>query len=102
MIRYICDRCQRELDPNTDIRYVVKMEVAAALDPQEVSPEEDDRDYLDEIQHYLEHLHHIDAQEVSEEVYREFRFDLCSECYKRFVRNPLGRESAKLTHFSKN
>lgn len=102
MIRYICDCCKRELDSNTDIRYVVKIEVAAALDPQDVPPEESDRDYLDEIQQYLEHLHQMDSSELSEEVYREFRFDLCSECYKRFIQNPIGRESAKAMHFSKN
>lgn len=102
MIRYICDGCKRELDPNMDIRYVVKIEVAAALDPQDVEPEESDRDYLDEIQQYLEHLHQADAEQVDEDVYREFRFDLCSECYKRFLQNPLGRESAKQMHFSKN
>ncbi len=102
MIRYICDGCKRELDPNMDIRYVVKIEVAAALDPQDVEPEESDRDYLDEIQQYLEHLHQADAEQVDEDVYREFRFDLCPECYKRFIQNPLGRESAKQMHFSKN
>lgn len=102
MIRYICDCCKRELDPNTDIRYVVKIEVAAALDPQDLQPEETDRDYLEEIQQYLEHLHQMDCPEVSEDVYREFRFDLCSECYRRFIQNPLGRESAKAMQFSKN
>ncbi len=102
MIRYICDCCKRELDPNTDIRYVVKIEVAAALDPQDCQHEEADRDYLDEIQQYLEHLHQMDNSELHEDVYREFRFDLCSDCYKRFVRNPLGREPAKAMQFSKN
>ena len=33
MIRYSCDLCKRDLDPEDDLRYVVKMEVYAAFDP---------------------------------------------------------------------
>ena len=41
MIRYYCDICHRPLDPDEDLRYVVKMEVYAAFDP---SPQYDSSD----------------------------------------------------------
>jgi hypothetical protein len=30
------------------------------------------------------------------------RFDLCPECRKKFLKNPLGREHSKQFDFSKN
>ena len=33
MIRYACDCCKRELDPDMDVRYVVKLEVYPSFDP---------------------------------------------------------------------
>ncbi len=101
MIRYCCDLCKRELDQDEEIRYVVKIEVSAAFDPQVVDEDEDDRDHLQEIQDLLERLADRD-DDVGEDVYRELRFDLCSECRRKFVKNPLGREVAKVLDFSNN
>jgi len=44
MIRFTCDLCKREIDPEEDLRYVVKIEIYASLDPMVL--EEDDRDHL--------------------------------------------------------
>lgn len=102
MIRYCCDMCKRDLDPDDEIRYVVKIEISAAFDPQVTDDDEDDRDHLEEIQEMLERLAGGDDDRVSEDVYRELRFDLCAECHRRFLKNPLGREAAKALGFSNN
>lgn len=102
MIHYTCDLCRRDLDPNTDLRYVVKMEVYAAFDPAASDEEDDDRDHLQEIQDILERLEDADSDRIGEDVYQQLRFDLCPECRKRFVKNPLGREAAKAFGFSAN
>jgi hypothetical protein len=102
MIRYSCDLCRRELDPQDDLRYVVKMEVFAAFDPASVDGEEDDRDHLEEINDILERLDDSADEQVGDDVYQQLRFDLCPECRKRFVKNPLGRETAKAFGFSSN
>jgi hypothetical protein len=99
MIHYTCDLCKRPLDPTRDLRYVVRIEISAAFDPV-VNEEEDDRDYLEEIQDMLEHLEHDPNTEISEEVYQELRFDLCPECRKRFCKNPLGKPAAKILDYS--
>jgi hypothetical protein len=100
MIHYSCDCCKRVLDPE-DLRYVVKMEVYAAFDPSATDELDDDRDHLQEIQEILQHSDAADP-EISHDVYEQLRFDLCTECRKKFIKNPLGREPSKQFDFSKN
>ena len=101
MISYTCDLCKRKLDPQEDLRYVVKIEISAVFDPVAVE-DEDDRDYLEEIQDILERLEDTQEDRVGDDIHQELRFDLCPECRKKFLKNPLGRESAKLLGFSEN
>jgi len=101
MIRYSCDLCQRELDSQDDLRYVVKVEVYAAFDPA-AGCDDEDRDHLEEIQDILERMDDVSGSEIGDEVYQQLRFDLCPECRKKFMRNPLGREVAKAFGFSAN
>jgi hypothetical protein len=102
MIRYTCDLCRRELDPEEDLRYVVKLEVYAAFDPATSNEEDDERDHLQEIQDILERLEDAESEQIGEDVYQQFRFDLCPQCRKKFIKNPLGREPAKAFGFSIN
>lgn len=99
MIHYTCDLCQREMNPREDLRYVVKIEIAAAFDPV-ANDEEDDRDHLEEIQDLLEHLEDAPSDQIGEDVYQELRFDLCPDCRKRFIKNPLGALPAKVLDYS--
>ena len=102
MIHYSCDVCKRDIDPQHDLRYVVKMEVFAAMDDSGCG--DDDSDHLQEIQDIIERMDDADCDEIGEEVCQMLRFDLCPECRRKFVKNPLGRESflAKAVGFSKN
>jgi hypothetical protein len=102
MIRYSCDLCKRELDSEVDLRYVVKIEVYAAYDPEAINEDENDRDHLQEIQDILECLEDADDDLIGNDVYQQLRFDLCPECRKKFLQNPLGRETAKAFGFSSN
>ena len=102
MIRYSCDLCKRELDPQDDLRYVVKVEVYAAFDPAATDGEEDDRDHLEEIQDILERMEDSASDQIGDDVYQQLRFDLCPDCRRKFIKNPLGREAAKAFGFSSN
>lgn len=84
-----------------ELRYIVRLEVYAALDPLE-DEADDDRDHLQEIQEVLERLDDPHEETMCEEVYHQKRFDLCSECRKRFVQDPLGRPLPTPVNFSKN
>ncbi len=102
MIRYSCDLCKRELNPDADLRYVVKMEVYAALDPPMADEVDDDRDHLQEIQDILERLEDAENDQIGDDVYQQMRFDLCSDCRRKFVKSPLGQRFVKLFGFSEN
>jgi hypothetical protein len=101
MIHYSCDCCKRAFEPD-DLRYVVKMEVYAAFDPAAMDELDDDRDHLQEIQEILQRSDDATDPQIGSDVYEQLRFDLCPECRKKFVQNPLGRELSKQFHFSKN
>lgn len=100
MIHYVCDVCKRSLDPE-DLRYVVRMEVYAALDNKDADTE-NDRDHLQEIEDVLEQLDDSDDLQLGDDVYQQLRFDLCDECRKKFVSDPLGRRMAQHLDFSQN
>jgi len=102
MIRYSCDLCGRELDPQDDLRYVVKIEVYAAFDPAAADDEDDDREHLEEIQDILERMEESSSEQIGDDVYQQLRFDLCPDCRRKFIKNPLGRELAKAFGFSSN
>jgi len=101
MIHFTCDVCKRTLNPDMDLRYVVRMEVYAALDDSDVAID-GDRDHLEEIDDLLEGADDLEASQLGGEVYQQLRFDLCSECRKRFLRDPLGRRLAQQLDFSQN
>jgi hypothetical protein len=102
MIHYSCDRCKRILDPEDDLRYVVKLEVYAAMEPLEAEEAGEDRDHLLEIQEILERIEDSGNDHIGEDVYQKQRYDLCADCYKKFIKNPVGRELAAHLGFSQN
>ena len=102
MIHYSCDMCKCEIDPTHDTTYVVRMEVYPA--PAESSGATDeDRDHLGDINEVLERFDEFepDGQLPESDTYQSRRFDLCGECCKRFLREPLGRSAAPHFNFSK-
>lgn len=101
MIHHSCDLCKRLIDPDEDLRYVVKIEVYAAMDPVDDADDDGDRDNLLEMHEILERMQDSETESVSDDVYRSMRFDLCPECRRRFLKNPLGREAKKFK-FSAN
>jgi hypothetical protein len=102
MIRYSCDLCKREIDPQRDLRYVVKVEVFAAIGG--TGFDDEDYDPLQDIQDVIECLEDEDDDQIGEEVCQQLRFDLCPECRRKFLKNPLGRDNfaANVSGFSKN
>jgi hypothetical protein len=34
--------------------------------------------------------------------YKNFRYDLCPDCHKKFIRDPMGKEAAQKFDFSEN
>lgn len=100
MIHFTCDYCHRTIDPEHELRYVVRMEVYAALEAADADGE-NDRDHLEEIEDILARLADESDPQIGDDVYQHARYDLCGECRQKFLRNPLGRRSAEFD-FSNN
>ena len=103
MQHFTCDLCGKRMRSNDDRRFVVKMEVYAAHDPDELTDDDLDQDHMDALSEMLEDS---DADDIPIEdpapSYKKLQFDLCPECQTRFLHDPLGKEAAQKYHFSKN
>lgn len=70
-------------------RFIVKMEIYAAAGPVELDHEtssDSDRALAD----VLNDLAAADPDEVEDQTYRAFRFDVCNACRKELLARPLG------------
>jgi hypothetical protein len=97
MLHFSCDLCSCALDQQ---RYVVQLEAYPAFDPDELQAADLDADHLQAIAAELND--EASADELDDEATRQFRFDLCPACYRKFLRDPLGREAVRRLKFSKN
>jgi len=90
MDHLICDRCGNGLLLDAPVRYEVRIEVKSAYDPLELTTE-DLANAAAGLKNAIESAKNLSAEEAQDEVYREFRFDLCRTCQKAFLKAPLGR-----------
>ena len=100
MITFICDRCQRKIDSKQELRFMVSVEVQAAMDYD--SDDRPDGEYLDELQELLESLDTADCAEITSQAYQKKNYDLCEQCSKEYLRNPLAIEQASSLGCSDN
>ncbi len=101
MIHFTCDMCGKTLLAEEDTRYVVKVEVYAAADPMEISEKDLKADWSDEVRDLLEEMADMDAEDLEDQVFKTFRFDLCPECHAVYLKDPLSRSmrvSARFLH----
>ncbi len=90
MDHFTCDRCGNGLLLDAPVRYEVRIEVKSAYDPLEITSEDLAR-VEEELHALLEKLKDYSAEKAQDEVHRDFRFDLCATCQKKFLADPLGR-----------
>lgn len=102
MIHYTCDRCKRQIDTTNQTRYVVQIEIQSAQEGC-LAAIEDDIDHLAELHQVLEGMADEEFDDVADaETTHRGSYDLCPECHKQFLRNPLGRDSMMAIGFSNN
>ncbi|MCO8124964.1 hypothetical protein NHH03_24725 [Stieleria sp. TO1_6] len=116
MIHYTCDRCKRTIDPETEARFVVEIDVRLANTVEPKDEDIEDRDQLAELNDQLQRelnaelgVHgdpglalEIDQGIGSESDEGHEQYDLCEQCHEAFAVNPLGREIAVGYGFSNN
>lgn len=90
MLHFICDMCGKGLLVESDVRYEVTIEVKSAYDIMEINKADlKKRNLKKEMKELVDKLKDKDPQEIEDEVYKVFKFDLCRECQKKFIKNPL-------------
>jgi hypothetical protein len=116
MIHYTCDRCKRTINPETEARYVVEIDVRLAGDCDVDEIECEDVDHLAELHHQLQRELNDELSLTLDQPLEEHgaacrgqdfeegpeQYDLCEHCYAIFATNPLGRETAVGFGFSNN
>ncbi len=84
------------------MRYVVKMEIEATIEPTPQESADDEHDCLLEMDHTLERLEEEFGDDCESIVFERKQFDLCPECYRKFIKNPVGRVKMVPFGFSHN
>jgi len=95
MADFCCDMCGKPLLVDSDVRYVARIEVFAAYDPMELTAADLERDHLKEIRKLAQELSQAEPQELEDQVYKSFLFDLCPACQKKYLKNPLARSGGQ-------
>ena len=90
-----CDICGKVLLADEDVRYIARIEVFAAYDPLELTAADVAEDRRGEIEELLKRLEGADERELQDQVYRQFVFDLCPGCQRKYLSDPLGVRQAK-------
>jgi hypothetical protein len=102
MLHVTCDLCGKEVRAEDDQHYVVKIEAFAAHDPSEITQADLEDDHMEAVGQLLRDMEENLANPEIVEPCKHFRYDLCPECHRKFVRDPLGKESAQKFDFSEN
>ena len=82
--------------------FVVKIEAFAAQDPAELTEADLEDDHLEAVSQLLQESEENECNAELTEPYKNFRYDLCPECHKKFVRDPLAKDKEQKFDFSKN
>ena len=99
MLHFTCDGCGKPVDEE---RFVARIEVYPAFDPDQITEDDLDADHLAEMSEMLENIDLTEETLETDSGTRQLRLDLCSECRKRFLADPLGLESKRRLNFSEN
>ncbi len=102
MIHYTCDRCKRSINTIDQPRYVVQIEIQSVVDAPEIEVDEE-VDYLNELHQSLEGMADLaDDLATESESHHQGRYDLCLDCHRQFLKNPLGCDAMATLGFSNN
>jgi hypothetical protein len=102
MQHFTCDLCGQEIRPGDALRYVLRIEVYAARDPAELTEEDLDDDHLEAVGQQIREIEEGLSSPELDDPHKKFRFDLCPNCRKKYVRDPLSKDISQKFDFSEN
>jgi hypothetical protein len=86
----VCHRCGAERESGGPVFYVVKIEAFAAPDEPEITIDDLDRDFDEELRRILEQSKDLSERELMDQVYRRMVIHLCPRCYRIWIEDPVG------------
>lgn len=98
MLHFSCDLCGQQLK---DDRYVARIEVYPAFDPDEITEADLEADQMQQVAEMIAHMEATGENLIEDCEARKLRFDLCPNCRKRYLKDPLGRNKTPM-RFSEN
>jgi len=101
MIHYSCDRCKRKIYED-EIRYVVKIDIVASIHQSSEDHEAGGEQQMNELQELLERMDDNQRQNIESDLFQNRQFDLCCDCHKNYLHNPLASEQSMHANFSAN
>jgi len=88
-IRYRCDGCDKDLNRDGSNHFILRIEAFAAAGKLEFTEEDLQRDHRAEMDTLIRDLARSTPDDIEDQVYRSFRYDLCPDCHRAFLRSPL-------------
>lgn len=102
MVHFTCDLCGKDLSGSGNPRYVVKIAAYAGFDPNQITQDDLDEDHMEAVSELLRREEGLASQELDDQLYKGFRYDLCAPCHRKFIKDPLNRELLRTLNFSEN
>ncbi|MGC8738021.1 MAG: hypothetical protein ACP5UA_05155 [Candidatus Hydrogenedens sp.] len=85
---YKCDACGRDLKKE-ELRYRVRIEVSAIYEQNEIHLSDLIRNHQQEILRLIKKMEDMSADELEEQIYKSFEFDLCPSCHREYMKKPI-------------
>ena len=90
-----CENCHKRVPPG-EILYEIRIDIYAKGGPVEIEPEDLDKDHIAEMQRLIARMEHMDVEELTDQVWESYKFDLCSQCRKEFHANLKLKKTGRL------
>lgn len=100
MIHYTCDRCRRSIDQD-ELRFSVVIEVQVAIEDGPIGVDSI-ADELCELKEILQQFNDEEREEISQYAYQQRQYDLCCDCQREYLKNPLSVDAVAKVGFSEN
>ena len=101
MIHFSCDRCNRAIAED-ELRFTVTIEIQIAVEDEPFAGEELPAEEMEVLHEVLDELNEEEREEVNQFAYQQRQHDLCLECQREYIANPLGCEQITRVGFSEN
>ncbi len=95
MLTYYCDCCGAVIS-HPSKRYIMKVKMYASPEMPEFTQEDLEKDHLAEMDRLIRQMEEREAEDLNDEVYVEYEFDLCIPCRKIYYRRFQGYRPLKL------